>query len=167
MPGSGWHFSPDLLWQKRAECKDVTEWLGHDPFFPVECVHRPSGAHKCGECVKADRAYSIEAKKICASCSVRSECLEWALSHGEKWGVWGGLTVEERRREFAERQHRKHARGPARGEFCRRGIHKMDGQNVLRTPEGSRRCRACKKENDRVNQWRPRLRERLFATGLA
>jgi len=31
------------------------------------------------------------AKKICrTSCPVRDACLQWALSHGEMWGVWGG-----------------------------------------------------------------------------
>jgi WhiB family redox-sensing transcriptional regulator len=38
-----------------------------------------------------------EAKRICASCEVRSECLEYALEHGEQFGIWGGLSERERR----------------------------------------------------------------------
>lgn len=37
-----------------------------------------------------------EAKKLCASCPVKQECLEWALEH-EEHGIWGGSTPGERR----------------------------------------------------------------------
>lgn len=36
------------------------------------------------------------AKSICASCPVRIPCLVDALESNERYGVWGGLTVEER-----------------------------------------------------------------------
>jgi WhiB family transcriptional regulator, redox-sensing transcriptional regulator len=39
-----------------------------------------------------------EAKKICAGCAVRAECLEYALAHDERFGIWGGLSERERRR---------------------------------------------------------------------
>ena len=39
-----------------------------------------------------------EAKAVCAECPVRVECLEYALAHGERFGVWGGLSERERRR---------------------------------------------------------------------
>ncbi len=39
-----------------------------------------------------------EAKAICASCEVRAECLEYALAHDERFGIWGGLSERERRR---------------------------------------------------------------------
>jgi WhiB family redox-sensing transcriptional regulator len=39
-----------------------------------------------------------EAKKICASCEVRGECLEYALSNDERFGIWGGLSERERRK---------------------------------------------------------------------
>lgn len=38
-----------------------------------------------------------EAKKVCARCTVREECLEWALGAGQDYGVWGGLSEDERR----------------------------------------------------------------------
>ncbi|MCW2527035.1 MAG: WhiB family transcriptional regulator [Pseudonocardiales bacterium] len=39
-----------------------------------------------------------EAKKICTGCEVKSECLEYALAHDERFGIWGGLSERERRR---------------------------------------------------------------------
>ena len=38
------------------------------------------------------------AKMICRGCVVRAECLEYALEHGERFGIWGGLSEQERRR---------------------------------------------------------------------
>lgn len=39
-----------------------------------------------------------EAKRICASCPVRAECLVFALENVERFGIWGGLSERERRR---------------------------------------------------------------------
>ncbi len=39
-----------------------------------------------------------EAKKVCVGCEVRSECLEYALAHDERFGIWGGLSERERRK---------------------------------------------------------------------
>lgn len=39
-----------------------------------------------------------EPKKICRACPVRLECLDYALEHDERFGVWGGLSERERRR---------------------------------------------------------------------
>lgn len=36
------------------------------------------------------------AKAICAHCTVVEHCLHWALTTREPYGVWGGLSVEER-----------------------------------------------------------------------
>jgi WhiB family redox-sensing transcriptional regulator len=38
-----------------------------------------------------------EAKRVCAGCDVRQDCLEWALTAGVDHGVWGGLDDLERR----------------------------------------------------------------------
>jgi len=38
------------------------------------------------------------ARRICAACPVRSECRDHALATGERWGVWGGLSENDRRR---------------------------------------------------------------------
>jgi WhiB family redox-sensing transcriptional regulator len=39
-----------------------------------------------------------DAKRICTSCEVKSECLEYALQNDERFGIWGGLSERERRR---------------------------------------------------------------------
>jgi WhiB family redox-sensing transcriptional regulator len=38
----------------------------------------------------------LEALAICASCSVRVECAEYAMDTHQHWGVWGGLTERQR-----------------------------------------------------------------------
>lgn len=44
-----------------------------------------------------------EAKDICAKCEVRDFCLEEALENDERFGVWGGLTEQERKKLKAGR----------------------------------------------------------------
>lgn len=39
-----------------------------------------------------------EAKAVCAACTVRTECLEYSLANGERFGIWGGASERERRR---------------------------------------------------------------------
>ncbi len=46
----------------------------------------------------------VEAKAICDRCGVKAACLEWALTHREKEGVWGGATERERRRILRQRR---------------------------------------------------------------
>lgn len=35
-------------------------------------------------------------KKVCDSCPVQVECLDYALKNNEEWGIWGGLTPKQR-----------------------------------------------------------------------
>ena len=62
--------------------RDYANCLGVDPdlFFPER------------------GASTREAKEVCRGCVVREECLEYALSNGEKFGIWGGMSERERRR---------------------------------------------------------------------
>ena len=39
-----------------------------------------------------------DAKQVCGNCPVRQDCLVYALTHNEPYGVWGGLTPAERRK---------------------------------------------------------------------
>lgn len=39
-----------------------------------------------------------EAKRICASCPVREQCLEYALEMGDDYGVYAGTSAGERRK---------------------------------------------------------------------
>lgn len=63
-------------WQDRALCAQTDP----EAFFPEK-----GGSTR-------------EAKKICLGCEVRHECLEYALEHDERFGIWGGLSERERRR---------------------------------------------------------------------
>jgi WhiB family redox-sensing transcriptional regulator len=37
------------------------------------------------------------AKQLCARCPVKIDCLEFALQTNQEYGVWGGMSEEERR----------------------------------------------------------------------
>jgi len=50
-----------------------------------------------------------DAKAVCAGCPVRAQCLEHALAHDERFGVWGGLSEPERRRLKTAATHRSSA----------------------------------------------------------
>lgn len=65
----------DRGWQQRANC------MGVDPelFFPQR------------------GASTRDAKEVCRGCVVRADCLDYAIDHGEKFGIWGGLSERERR----------------------------------------------------------------------
>ena len=39
-----------------------------------------------------------DAKRICTTCDVRAQCLEYALNNDERFGIWGGLSERERRK---------------------------------------------------------------------
>ncbi|MET9701012.1 WhiB family transcriptional regulator [Streptomyces sp. NPDC006529] len=69
-------------WQADAACRD----LGPNRFF-----------HPAGERGEEREGRDEAAKRVCAVCPVRSACLEHALRTHEPFGVWGGLTEDERR----------------------------------------------------------------------
>lgn len=73
--------SEDLSWQEEALCAQTDP----EAFFPEK-----GGSPN-------------DAKRICCSCPVQDACLEYALAHDERFGVWGGLSERERRREKAAR----------------------------------------------------------------
>ncbi|SDZ41612.1 WhiB family transcriptional regulator [Herbiconiux ginsengi] len=39
-----------------------------------------------------------DAKRICTTCEVKAQCLEYALANDERFGIWGGLSERERRK---------------------------------------------------------------------
>lgn len=39
-----------------------------------------------------------EARGVCSACAVRPDCLAWALTNNERFGIWGGTSERERRR---------------------------------------------------------------------
>lgn len=63
-------------WKLQARCRDADPEL----FFP-------------------DKGAPVrEARALCNVCPVREECLQHALDNDETFGIWGGLTLRERRR---------------------------------------------------------------------
>lgn len=73
------NFSQLLLnnpWDKKANCLGIESEL----FFPER------------------GASTKEAKEVCKGCVVKEPCLEFALAHTEKFGIWGGTSERERRR---------------------------------------------------------------------
>ena len=41
--------------------------------------------------------YSDEAREVCHRCPVVEACGQWATDTGMAWGLWGGLTPEQRK----------------------------------------------------------------------
>ena len=62
-------------------------------FYPPENERGPSRARR-----------ERQAKAVCASCPVIENCLRWALAAREPYGVWGGLSVDERESLLSEPQ---------------------------------------------------------------
>ena len=66
----------DTSWMTTGNCRDESP----SRFFPSDGV-------------------GVEvARRICATCPVKSPCLEYALAHRIDHGVWGGCSERERRR---------------------------------------------------------------------
>ena len=43
------------------------------------------------------RAQVVAAKLVCKECVIEAKCLEVALESNEEFGIWGGMTKEERK----------------------------------------------------------------------
>ncbi len=81
-----------MTWQDDAACKSL----------PLEMFFPPAEQ-------EADAA-----KAICSGCTVKEPCLEAALAAGERFGIWGGLTSDERQ-TIAARRRARTARAKAAG----------------------------------------------------
>ena len=66
----------ELMWQERALCAQTDP----EAFFPEK-----GGSTR-------------DAKRICTTCEVKAQCLDYALQNDERFGIWGGLSERERRR---------------------------------------------------------------------
>lgn len=63
-------------WQRDALCKDEDT----NTFYPAP----------------GDVELLKKAKSICKECTVRQNCLEYALDNSERFGIWGGKSARER-----------------------------------------------------------------------
>ncbi|WP_313673314.1 WhiB family transcriptional regulator [Mycolicibacterium sp.] len=52
-------------------------------------------------------AATQEAVAICRSCPVRTQCAEYALAQPENFGIWGGLTQDDRKNLTLARPRRR------------------------------------------------------------
>jgi WhiB family redox-sensing transcriptional regulator len=73
-------------WRQRAACRD----LDPEIWFPVGTGAVPQ--------MIAERA-----KNVCRVCPVRTDCLDYSIDKGEKFGIWGGLDEDERAAEIRHR----------------------------------------------------------------
>lgn len=73
----------DEVWQVKAACRGPQSVV----FFP------PSHFERKSDKLRREQ----QAKAICASCTVREPCLQYALRIREPHGIWGGLNEAERR----------------------------------------------------------------------
>lgn len=75
--------APEAEWRSSAACLAYPAIL----FFGMDDNEAAPERH----------AREEEAKGICMHCIVRAECLEYALTTRESYGIWGGLTELERK----------------------------------------------------------------------
>ena len=71
----------DWDWQSLAACRGMDTAI----FYHPENERGPTRHRR-----------EREAKRICQGCPVVANCLQWALATREPYGVWGGLSAEER-----------------------------------------------------------------------
>jgi WhiB family transcriptional regulator, redox-sensing transcriptional regulator len=78
-------------WQLQGSCRDADPRL----FF-----------HPEGERGPARRERDAAARQVCSTCPVLQQCRSHALTVREPYGVWGGLTEDDREAIYAgQRQH--------------------------------------------------------------
>jgi WhiB family redox-sensing transcriptional regulator len=47
---------------------------------------------------KDEKGYSAnDARKLCGMCPIRADCAAYALENRERYGIWGGMTWNERK----------------------------------------------------------------------
>ncbi|WP_042366064.1 WhiB family transcriptional regulator [Streptacidiphilus neutrinimicus] len=68
-------------WQERAACAERDTML----FF-----------HPAGERGRDFEDREQAAKRVCAACQVIRQCRDYALATHEPYGVWGGMSEDER-----------------------------------------------------------------------
>ena len=86
--------SPNWNWQDHARCsgEDLVLFYGED-----------------GEQRPEREVREAKAKRICRGCPVKTECLTEAFREAPQFGVWGGMTPDERVGERRRQMRRKKA----------------------------------------------------------
>ena len=75
--------------------RDLAACLGMDTdlFYATENI----GGPREGKGIPGEKEREALAKKTCAGCQVKQECLDYALDREDEYGIWGMLTPGERR----------------------------------------------------------------------
>ena len=87
----------ETAWQDDAACRVVYDLDGRELdalaraliFYPNESNSRTR--------------LESQARRICVNCTVKKECLDYAIEHNEV-GIWGGVDESARRREANRRK---------------------------------------------------------------
>ena len=87
-------------WQDHGSCRNADPLLFFHP-------QNERGSSR----VKRDRA----AKVVCAGCTVRLDCADYAVRAREPYGVWGGLSEVEREQIYARLTANCYPRRPGEG----------------------------------------------------
>lgn len=69
-------YGNDPRWHRKAACRDRADLDWH--------------------CTDADELAAC--RVVCADCEVRTPCLALALENDDPWGMWGGLSPDDRER---------------------------------------------------------------------
>lgn len=81
-----------------------------------------------------------QAKALCAGCPSRVPCLEFAVALAVPWGVFGGLSEDERRGMKGL---------PRLPDVCGNGLHRMTPENTKHVAGTTYvRCRECQRDSD-------------------
>jgi WhiB family redox-sensing transcriptional regulator len=82
----------DWDWQQEAACRE----------FPTEMFFHPDGE-------RGPRRKNREnaAKAVCASCPVIQACRKQALALHEPYGIWGGLSEDDRLEIINQRENQE------------------------------------------------------------
>lgn len=88
------------FWQEHGSCREADPTL----FF-----------HPQNERGSSRNRRDRTAKRICAGCPVRMECADYAVRAREPYGVWGGLSEEEREQIYARLDSRHYPRAKGDG----------------------------------------------------
>jgi len=84
------HFADEIERVGGVDCENQP-----DLFFP-EDITNYKGTLLGSRDFETKRLAIRTAKALCASCPLQQLCLDTALAQDEHWGIWGGLTADER-----------------------------------------------------------------------
>ncbi len=80
--------SDEHEWWNHRRCAGMPPWI----FYPTIT----------SKITENNDPYAL-ARSICAGCSVRTECLEYAKATGETDGFWGGVDMSQQRKSAKKR----------------------------------------------------------------